>query len=250
MSGTPIDDERPAASGGPVTLDSLSDRPWESSGATAEAVQIATLGGDTVTVGFPPGGIAAGTRPGVAELFVTFLVIGVSAFGMAMMQAIRSTPVKRGWTSREEIDEGFGLVQLYPGATMVDLVTYFGYRMHRVRGALAAVAGFVTPSLVLLLVLSWAYVTYGANPGVRNLVVGLDALAVGVPVHGAADFGAQHARKSLSIWWRSAHLCLASRVRPFCGRCSAASFWMPSSCGCRSPHPRPRPRQVPNHIGA
>jgi len=136
----------------------------------------------------------AGRRPGTGELFVTFLVIGVSAFGIAIMQAIRSVPVKRGWLSQEEIDEGFGLVQLYPGAMLMDLVAYIGYRMRRIRGALAAVAGFAAPSLVLLLVLSWAYFTYGAHPEVRHLVVGLDALVVGVLVNVTADFGAQHAR--------------------------------------------------------
>ncbi len=143
-----------------------------------------------------PVGIVAG--PTTAELFVTFLVIGASAFGMAIMQSIRSIPVKRGWLSREEIDEGFGLVQLYPGALMVDLVAYIGYRMRRVRGALAAVAGFVTPSLVLLLGLSWAYFTYGAHPEVRNLLVGLDALVVGVLINVAADFGSQHARDAIA----------------------------------------------------
>lgn len=170
-------------------------------GAAATGVDV-TPGDDASNGNLPPRRPsspppAVGTRPGVIELFVTFLVIGVSAFGMAMMQAIRSAPVKRGWMSRDEVDEGFGLVQLYPGAIMVDLVTYIGYRMHRIRGALAAVVGFVTPSLVLLLTLSWAYFTYGASPAVRDLVVGLDALVVGVLVHVTSDFGAQHARGKL-----------------------------------------------------
>lgn len=135
--------------------------------------------------------------PTIRELFFAFLVIGASAFGMAMMQSIRSVPVRRGWLAREEIDEGFGLVQLYPGALMVDLVAYIGYRMHRVRGALAAVVGFIAPSLVLLLVLSWAYFTYGSHPEVRRLVVGLDALVVGVLISVAMDFGKEHARGTI-----------------------------------------------------
>jgi chromate transporter len=143
----------------------------------------------------PEAGVVA--RPGTFELFVTFLVIGVSAYGMAIMQAIRSVPVRRGWMSREEIDEGFGLVQLYPGAIMIDLVAYIGYRMRRVRGALAAAAGFVAPSLVLLMVLSWAYFSYGAHPEVQHFVVGLDALVVGVLVNVAADFGSEHAKGPL-----------------------------------------------------
>jgi chromate transporter len=83
------------------------------------------------------------TRPGPLELFRVFFRIGLTSFGMAILQNIRSIPVQRGWLSRAEIDEGLGLVQLYPGAIMVDLVAYIGYRVARITGALAAAAGFV-----------------------------------------------------------------------------------------------------------
>ncbi len=132
--------------------------------------------------------------PSVAQLFRTFFAIGLTSFGMAILQNIRSVPVRRGWIEREEIDEGLGVVQLYPGAIMVDLVAYIGYRIHRVVGAVAATAGFVTPALVLMLGLSWLYATYGAAPGVAGLVVGLDAIVVGVVASVAIDFALQHAR--------------------------------------------------------
>jgi chromate transporter len=131
-------------------------------------------------------------RPGPLELFRVFFRIGLTSFGMAILQNIRSIPVQRGWLSRAEIDEGLGLVQLYPGAMMVDLVAYVGYRTARITGALAAAAGFVAPSLVLMLALSWLYETYGAAPGVASLVVGLDALVVGVVASVAVDFARQH----------------------------------------------------------
>ena len=35
--------------------------------------------------------------PGLIEPFTTFLVVGVSAVGMGIMQAIRGVPVQRGW---------------------------------------------------------------------------------------------------------------------------------------------------------
>ena len=131
---------------------------------------------------------------GAFELFRVFFVIGLTAFGMAILQSIRSVPVKRGWLEREEVDEGLGLVQMYPGAMMMDLVAYVGYRTRRIRGALAAVAGFIIPSLLLVLGLSWAYSQYGATGGVRDLVVGLDAIVVGVVASVALDFAAEHAR--------------------------------------------------------
>ncbi len=161
--------------------------------------------GGRPSAGQPPSP-APGDRPsarqpgrpaGALELFRVFFLIGLTSFGMAILQNIRSVPAKRGWLSREEIDEGLGLVQLYPGAIMMDLVAYIGYRARRVTGALAATAGFITPSLLLMLALSWAYQRYGAVPGVRQLVTGLDAVVVGVVASIALDFAAQHARGRL-----------------------------------------------------
>ena len=138
----------------------------------------------------------AGSRvvPSTLALLRTFFVIGLTAFGMAVMQAVRTTPVRRGWLAQEEIDEGFGLVQLYPGAIMVDLVTYIGYRLRGIRGAVASAFGFVLPSLVMLLVFSWAFFTYGSHPAVRDLAIGLEALVVGVLINVTLDFGSQHAK--------------------------------------------------------
>ena len=144
-----------------------------------------------------PGQPVAGAVPGTVELFRTFLVVGVSAFGMAIMQAVRSTPVRRRWLSRHEVDEGFAVVQMYPGPIMMDLVAFIGYRLRRVRGGLAAAAGFLAPSLLLVLGMSWAYFTYGTHPEVRDLVVGLNALVVGVLVSVTLDFGAEYARAKL-----------------------------------------------------
>lgn len=132
--------------------------------------------------------------PSLTELFTTFLVVGVSAVGMGIMQAIRTVPVKRRWMTQEDIDEGMGLVQLYPGAIMVDLVTYIGYRLQGIRGAVVSAIAFVGPSLVLLLGLSWAFFTYRSHPVITHLAIGVEALVVGVLVNLTLDFGAQHAK--------------------------------------------------------
>jgi len=144
------------------------------------------------------GAEVAPTSPMLIELFTTFLVVGVSAVGMGIMQAIRSVPVERGWMSQEDIDEGMGLVQLYPGAIMVDLITYIGYRLRGIRGALVSVVAFVGPSLVLLLGLSWAFFTYKSHPVITDLAIGVEALVVGVLVNLTIDFGAEHASGRLT----------------------------------------------------
>jgi chromate transporter len=122
-----------------------------------------------------------------------FFVIGLTAFGVAILQSIRSVPMKRGWFGRRDVDEGLGLVQMYPVAIMMDLVAYVGYRTRGIAGALAAAAGFITPSLLLVLGLSWAYAQYGAAAAVSSLVVGLDAVVVAVVASITLDFAAEHA---------------------------------------------------------
>jgi len=145
------------------------------------------------------GGERARRAAGAVELFRVFFVIGLTAFGVAVLQSLRSVPVKRGWLSREEIDEGLGLVQLYPGAIMMDLVAFIGYRTGRIRGALAATLGFFAPALMLVLGLSWAYVEYGAAGGVKDLVTGLDAIVAGVVASVAWDFAGEHLRGKLAV---------------------------------------------------
>lgn len=137
--------------------------------------------------------------PGVIELFRTYLIVGASAVGMALVQTVRTVPVREGWMTQQEVDEGFGVVQLYPGAILMDLVAFVGYRLRRVRGALAATAGFLAPSLLMVLGLSWAYFTYGTHPGTHHLVVGLDALVIGVLASVTVDFGAEHVRRPLPL---------------------------------------------------
>jgi chromate transporter len=132
--------------------------------------------------------------PSLPTLFRTFFLVGATSFGIAILRSVRSVTAKQGWLSRAEIDEGLGLVQLYPGAMIVDLVTYIGYRTRRVRGAIVAAAGFIAPSLALTLGLSWLYTVYGATPAVARIVVGLDAIVVGVVAAVAVDLAEQHVR--------------------------------------------------------
>jgi chromate transporter len=147
----------------------------------------------------PPGAPALLRVPAVVELFRTYLIVGASVVGTALMQTVRTIPVREGWLPQQEVDEGFGVVQLYPGAILMDLVAFTGYRLRGIRGALAAAAGFLAPSLVLVLGLSWAYFSYGTHPGTRHLVMGLDALVIGVLASVTIDFAAEHTRRPVPI---------------------------------------------------
>jgi len=116
---------------------------------------------------------------------------------MAILQNLKTIPVRKGWLTVEELEEGLGLVQLYPGPIMIDLVAYIGYRKQGIGGALVSVAGFILPSLALMLALSWAYFRYGSAPHLQSVMLGLNAMVVAVVLNVTLDFGARNLKGSL-----------------------------------------------------
>ncbi len=131
---------------------------------------------------------------GLWTLFLSYLRIGATAFGFAILAEMRALVKRERWLTEPELNEGIALVQLYPGPVMVDLTAYVGYRLRGVAGALAATFGFVLPSFVLMVILSSIYFALGAVAWVQPLFVGLEALVVGVVLNMALDFGAQNVR--------------------------------------------------------
>ncbi|OIP16002.1 MAG: hypothetical protein AUK53_03740 [Betaproteobacteria bacterium CG2_30_59_46] len=62
-------------------------------------------------------------------IFLAFLQVGLTAYGMAILQKLRALVIRRGWLTEEETNEGLAMVQLYPGPIMVDFTAYMGYRV-------------------------------------------------------------------------------------------------------------------------
>jgi chromate transporter len=87
---------------------------------------------------------------------------------------------KRQWLTEHEFKEGMALCQVIPGATMVQMCTYTGYRLRGISGALAAALGFVLPAFLLMTGLSAAYFTFGELPLVKALFRGLGAIVVAI----------------------------------------------------------------------
>ncbi len=99
---------------------------------------------------------------------------------MTIIQKLRSNLIEKGWTTSEEIDAAIALDQLYPGPTNFDFIAIMGYVMHGISGAILSTLAFLTPSFLVMLLLSWLYFTFGSLPWVPTLFVGMSALVVGV----------------------------------------------------------------------
>jgi len=118
----------------------------------------------------------------------SFFRIGLTAYGMAILQQIKALIIGNKWLTRDEVDEGIAIVQFYPGPIMFNLATYCSYRLKGFSGSLLATFFFIIPSYILILVLSWLYFSYGSVAWVHPLFVALEAMVVGVVIHVFIDF--------------------------------------------------------------
>ena len=139
------------------------------------------------------GAITDQKRPFVplSTILLAYFNVGLTAFGFAILQKLKRLVLSRRWLSEEEMNEGLAMVQLYPGPIMVNFTAYAGYKLRGVAGALMATVGFITPTLILMLVLSAVYFNAGNFPWVKSVFLGLEALVVGILVNVTLDMGAR-----------------------------------------------------------
>ncbi len=144
----------------------------------------------------------SGTQPTWREALKFWFWLGCMSFGgpagqIALMHD--ELVVRRRWISEKRYLHALHYCMLLPGPEAQQLATYTGWLMHGTRGGIAAGALFVLPSLVLLIVLSWAYTAWGQHPWGQALLWGLKP-AVTALVLQAAHRMAQRTLKSRWLW--------------------------------------------------
>jgi chromate transporter len=136
--------------------------------------------------------------PSLRSLFLRIFKLGATAYGgPAMISQIKEAAVNRyGWVKEGEFMRGVALCQLIPGATMVQIVTYIGYRVRGILGALTASVAFVLPAFIALLILSAIYFRFHNLWFIQALFKGLGAIVVAIILNACITFG----RSVLKDW--------------------------------------------------
>ncbi|MGC2691093.1 MAG: chromate efflux transporter, partial [Desulfobaccales bacterium] len=119
-------------------------------------------------------------QPSIGKIARAFLHLGLTAFGgLAMLEPLRQICVDRqDWLRQEEFLDGLALCQMLPGATVVQLGTYVGYRLRRVSGAVIAAASFILPGFILMLALSFLYFRYTDISWVQAVSRGMSCVVI------------------------------------------------------------------------
>ena len=109
-------------------------------------------------------------------LFLTFLKVGSIAWGgfMALIAVIEKQLVEKDKVIKGEmILDGISLASVLPGPTAFNVVTYVGYQLRGITGALISMTGVLLPSFLLVLLLSAGYAEYGGLPVFNSFFMGL-----------------------------------------------------------------------------
>lgn len=124
-------------------------------------------------------------KPSFADALRVWLRIGLTSFGgpagqIAMMHKVLVEEKK--WLDERTYLLALNFCTLLPGPEAMQLATYAGWRLHGVRGGLAAGLLFVLPGAALILVLAMLYGAYGSVPLVSAIFNGIKAAVLAIVI--------------------------------------------------------------------
>ena len=136
------------------------------------------------------------------EALRTWLRIALLSFGgpagqIAVMHRILVD--EKRWIGEERFLHALNFCMLLPGPEAQQLATYIGWLMHGTRGGLVAGALFVLPGFIAIMAFSLVYVTWGYQPLVAGLFLGLKAAVVALIVEAVLRIGRRALRSRLAL---------------------------------------------------
>ncbi|MBM3479143.1 MAG: chromate efflux transporter [Alphaproteobacteria bacterium] len=131
-------------------------------------------------------------KPSFREALRFWLKLGCISFGgpagqIAMMQT--ELVDRRRWIDQGAFLRGLNFCTLLPGPEAQQLATYVGWRLHGLKGGIAAGGLFVLPGALLLLLLSWIAAAGRGMPTVAAVLDGLKPVVIAVIAHAVWRIG-------------------------------------------------------------
>ncbi len=126
------------------------------------------------------------------QAFWYWLKLGFISFGgpagqIALMHA--ELVERRRWISERRFLHALNYCMLLPGPEATQLAVYIGWLMHGTRGGIIAGALFLLPSLLILMLLSWIYLTFGTLPVIAGILYGIKPAVVAIVLAAAWRIG-------------------------------------------------------------
>ena len=116
------------------------------------------------------------------RLFWEFFKIGLFAVGggMATIPFLYDLSDRTGWFTYTQLADMIAISESTPGPMGSNMATYTGFTSMGVLGGIAAVAGLVTPSIIIFFIVSNILEKFKTNKYVQYCMYGLRAASVGL----------------------------------------------------------------------
>ena len=126
------------------------------------------------------------------ELARLFLKLGTVSFGgpaahTALMQA--EVVQRRQWLTPEAFLDLVSATNLIPGPNSTELAIHIGHRRAGWPGLLVAGLCFILPATLIVALVAWAYVRYGALPQAAGLLYGVKPVIIAVVAQALYSLG-------------------------------------------------------------
>ncbi len=123
------------------------------------------------------------TSSPLSEIALLFLKLGTTAFGgpaahIAMMdeEVVR----RRQWLTEQEFLDYLSATNFIPGPNSTEMAIHIGHRRGGWPGLMVAGTCFIFPAAILVAILAWAYVRWGALPQAAALLYGVKPVVIAV----------------------------------------------------------------------
>ncbi len=126
------------------------------------------------------------------EIYITFLKLGSVSFGggYAIISLMENEIVERKkWIEKDKIIDVFSVAQSLPGAIALNASAFVGYSIAGIPGAIAALLGNLTPSVVIMATLSIVFTRFSENKYVKSAFSGIRPVIVGLITYAAYKIG-------------------------------------------------------------
>ncbi len=140
--------------------------------------------------------------PSFTEALLFWFKLGFISFGgpagqIAIMH--QELVERRRWISERRFLHALNFCMVLPGPEAQQLATYIGWLMHRKLGGIVAGGLFVLPSLLVLIALTWIYITLGDVPIVAGVLYGIKPAVTAIVLFAAYRIGSR-ALKNKLLW--------------------------------------------------
>ncbi|MGN0467962.1 MAG: chromate transporter, partial [Acutalibacteraceae bacterium] len=116
------------------------------------------------------------------ELFARFFSVGLFSVGggLATLPFLQSMGEATGWFNAADISNMVAISESTPGPLGINMATYVGFQVAGVPGSILAPIGLVTPSVIIIIIISRILVKFRDSKYVDNAFYGLRAASVGL----------------------------------------------------------------------